>query len=306
MLIVGSCSSTKRYPVPPQLDAGSIRARTLVAYADQWLDRIEAQPPAAAALQVYGGAGHAALSLAATESDSQLIFVSAGLGVVRSGEQIPSYNLTVSSRGPGPFARSAIQAKPRDWWAVLHRARTRGSPLADFIRRHDDIVVLALPMSYLAMVQDDLAALGARQVSKLRILASQECRLPEELAPQMILYDNRLAFLGDGFSGGMSSLIQRAAHHFLCEVLPDRRINGIDGQRRRVQTILSAQKQPKRVERRKVSDLVVTKHIRRMLAGAETKAPVTSALQQLRHEHGIACEQARFAKLYQKVTSGKS
>jgi len=42
-----------------------------------------------------------------------------------------------------------------------------------------------------------------------------------------------------------------------------------------------------------------------MLAGAE-KVPVTSALQLLRHEHGVACEQARFAQLYLKVTNGKS
>lgn len=305
MLIVGSCSSIKRFPVPPQLDAGTIRARSLEAFADQWLDRVQAQPTAAPAVEVYGGAGHVALTLAAKGSDSPMIFVSAGLGVIRSGEKIPSYNLTVSARGPGPFAHTTTQAMPHAWWAALHRARSRGSPLADFIRKHDDLVILALPMSYLAMVQDDLAALGSGQVSKLRILATQECRLPEPLAPQMILYDNRLALLGNGYSGGMSSLIQRAAHHFMCEVIPDRRIHSVEGQRRRVQTILSTQKQPKRLERLQVSDLVVTKHIRRMFAKAE-KVPVTTALRVLRHEHGIACEQARFADLYQKVTSGKS
>lgn len=304
MLVIASCSSTKRYPVPRHLDAATIHARSLEDYADKWLERVEVEPPAGSALEVYGGAGHAAVSQGAAATGAQLIFVSAGLGVIRSGERIPAYNLTVSKRGPGPFQQLSIAPRPSQWWASLHRTRARCSPLADFIRKHDDIVVLALPISYLALVQDDLSLLGQSQVAKLRVITTPGCRLPEALQSQAILYDNRLASLDEEYSGSMSSLVQRAARHLLCDVIPDRRLSGVASQRKRVQTVLGALKHQRVPERRKLSDAAITAVIRQMVATAPV--PATGALRILRDKHGIACEQARFGSLYRKVTGGKS
>jgi len=300
VLLIGSCSATKRFPVHPLLRAAQVSGKTLAAYAGIWRDRITRAEPTAAARDMYAGVGAAALREAIQNGQGRLLFVSAGLGVVSASERIASYDLTVSRAGPGPFSVLKVPYRPQEWWAAVHPSRR--SPLADYVRSADDTVVLALPAAYLAMVSEDLTRLSSRQVTKLRIIATGGFRVPAQLQEQCIWYDSRLNSLGRPYSGSMASLVSRAALHFATVVMADGRLKSAASHRARVEKILATQPDFVRAQREPQSDAQILKRVRSMVRNAFS---TTRALEELRTAHGVACEAGRFRRLYEVANDGK-
>jgi hypothetical protein len=301
MLIVAPCSAQKRFPVPPELDGSSIRARSVTAYARQWTRRIGNAAAVAPASEVYSGAGLIAARRAAAVCSGRLLFVSAGLGTVWSDQSIPSYNLTVSYSGPGPFSTTPSPHLPAQWWAALNQHCHDGAPLAAQLPRQRGAIVVALPRSYLSMVHDDLCQLPPATLARTRIITTSDVELDPRLRTQAIHYDARLNGLGGEFSGAMASLVQRGALHFVGQVLGDGRLKSIEAERRRVFALLQALPAPNFPKRKKMTDAGITDMI------FERSPPLSftasGALRALR-ERGIACEQSRFERLFVEVQRG--
>lgn len=303
MLLVAPCSATKKYPASPGLKGAGVRASNLAGYAKEWLKRVDNADVICAARNLYGGVGHKAIVRASQLTGVEVMFASAGLGLVEADEQIPSYDLTVTPGGAGPFGVLNIPYRPEQWWQAIHYRSNSQTPLADVVRKYKGTVILALPSNYLRMLGDDLDSVDAKHIAKLRIITTANAVLPARLRDQSIEYDDRLNGVDGASTGAMTSLVQRAALHFIGDVLTDRRVTTIESQRRRVDVALSSVKKSIRPTRAKADDDAVVDIIKRMTL--EQKASVTTALETLRREKEIACEQLRFKRLYRKAMNVK-
>ena len=164
MLLIAPCSATRKFPVPSSLRGADVRASSLNGYARKWLERIDNADAVCSARNLYGGVGHKAVVSASEIDGVELMFVSAGLGLVKADQQIPSYDLTVTPGGPGPFGVLDIPHRPEQWWGAIHHRNSAKMPLAEMVRRYKGTVVLALPSVYLQMLFDDLDA----EIDRLR------------------------------------------------------------------------------------------------------------------------------------------
>lgn len=294
MLVFTSCSSTKRVPTAPALVAARVRARSLQGFAREWVARVTAAQEKYTADQVYGGRGVIAAREAALRLAAPLQYVSAGLSVVGQRARIPGYDLTVSAGASCPHPVAAAAATPRAWWGALNAAFGREQPLANAICRHHGIVVLALPNSYLSMVEEDLLALSEKQRQKLRVIVAAGSPVVQELECQAIRYDLRLHGVDGAARGALASFVQRALLHFSQVLVENPCAQAVGAQRRLVETALRGANQAKSPGRSRMSNAQILAWIHRV---DPSRLAARSSLLTRYRRSGLACEQARFFAL---------
>lgn len=234
---------------------------------------------------------------AASKADGDLFFVSAGLGLVRSDESWPSYDLTVSrhmSASPGPLESFACTAG--DWWAAIHEARGRPSPLSELLHAHDGPVLIAIPATYIELISKDLEAASSTAIGKLRLFTSKEGRkkLNERLRGAVLPYDDRLEAV---LPGTKNDFPQRAMRHFV-ETLGGHR-KSVEHGHEVVAATMSAQRRLSPPVRSRATDeeIVTTLTQQWFRFGGQS----SKLLRYLRDEALVACEQSRFRDLCKRV-----
>jgi hypothetical protein len=248
-----------------------------------------------AARDVYGGPAVASAAKAASTLGCDLYFVSAGMSLVDGDEAIPGYDLTVASgsaSAPAPVRTGS--ATPGDWWVALNKAYGVDNPFAAALRKHDGLILVALPSTYLRMIEPDLLALTAVHRRRLRVLTMGRPTLAADLQPQMIGYDARLDYVDGAPRGTQSSAVQRALVHFSSLLASRPEATDIDLQRRWVSDALSAAVAKPRPSRRVQTDAEIVKWIRKQDPRDEH---AQSVLLRMLRADGIACEQKRFRRL---------
>ena len=129
MIIVSSCSSTKRVPVPPALRAERYCSHTPDAFARTWVRNVDAEALRYPASDVYGGVAVTSAAKAADNLGCRLYFVSAGMSLVRETKRIPGYDLTVShGSASAPTPLRSGRASAGDWWLALNKAYGADNP----------------------------------------------------------------------------------------------------------------------------------------------------------------------------------
>jgi len=295
MLIITSCSSTKRVSVPAALRAARYCSSTPDAFARTWVRNVRAASNLYAARDVYGGPAIASATRAATTLACSLSFVSAGVSLVDGDEAIPGYDLTVSSgseSAPAPLRRGS--ATPGDWWLALNKAYGVNNPFESAMRKHDGLILVALPSSYLRMVEANLLALSDSNRKRLRLLTIGRISVAANLQPQVIEYDARLANLDGAPRGTQSSAIQRALVHFASFLKCRPEATGIDIQRKWVSDALARTVIRERPSRLIQTDAQIAKWIREQDPRSERSQ---SALLRMLRAGGLACEQKRFRRI---------
>jgi len=294
MLVFTSCSSTKKILAPASLRASGVRARTLGGFARDWAARVEAAPVRHAASEIYAGNAVVAAQAAADRLSAPLHFVSAGMSVVGPRARIPSYDLTVASGGDAPYPIATGAARPREWWAALNSALGRRTPLANVVRQHDSLVLVALPDSYLQMVQDELLTLSAKQLAKLRLIATSNARIAPELQGQTIRFDQRFQTAAGAPRGAQASFVQRALLHLAGLLLDNPTKRTVGAQRALVDQSLQASTLARRRNGVRLSDSEVL----RWLGEQDPRSSQSrTALLKAFRGQGLACEQKKFFAL---------
>jgi hypothetical protein len=295
MLIVTSCSFTKRVSVPAALRAARYRLSTPDAFARTWVRNVRAASDLYAARDVYGGPAVASAAKAASTLDCDLYFASAGMSLVDGDEAIPGYDLTASpSSASAPAPLRTGSATPGDWWVALNKAYGVSNPFASAMRKHDGLILVALPSTYLRMVEPDLLALTAASRKRLRLVTTGRPALAADLQPQVVAYDARLNNLAGAPQGTQSSAVQRALVHFSSFLKSRPEAVGIDVQRQWVFDALScavARVCPSRLVQ---TDAEIAKWIRKQDPRGEC---AQSALLRMLRADGFACEQKRFRRI---------
>lgn len=295
MLVISSCSSTKRVPAAAALKASNYRIPRVEPFAELWVRHARAQAERHAARELYGGASVTAATRAAQTLSGRLYFVSAGMSLVSSTTRIPSYDLTVSTRSaslPPPMRDGSVSAA--QWWSALNDAMGRSNPFARALRAVDGLVIVALPRPYLRMVEPDLLDLKADAMKRLRIITVGEVQLSSKLLDQVVTYDARVEQL-PGIPGGTgSSAVQRALLDFCRRLARSPTTLMLHKQRQWVTTALDElQFRPPPV-RKVMDDAAITRWIVRR---DPKRAQSASRLLRQFRDAGLACEQSRFARI---------
>jgi len=295
MLIVTSCSSTKRVNVPAALRAARYRSNTPDAFARTWVRNVRAASDLYAARDVYGGPAVASAARAAAALACDLCFVSAGMSLIRGEAAIPGYDLTVSrGSASAPTPLRAGSATPGDWWLALNKAYGVTNPFAALMRKHDGLILLALPSTYVRMVEPDLLGLTAANRKRLRLVTTGRIELATDLRSQVIGYDARLDSLEGAPRGTQSSAVQRALLHFSSMLKSRPNATNIDVHRRWVADALARATPRGRPSRLAQTDTEIARWIRQQDPRGE-RAP--SSLLRMLRAAGSACEQGRFRRI---------
>jgi hypothetical protein len=252
-----------------------------------------------AAGELYSGRGFRDTYAACARLGSRLAVVSAGLGIVGVEERVPAYGLTVSS-GHRDSIQERCMASARgtaaDWWRYLSiYGQRRG--LAAYLSECDGtLVVIAVPSAYLYMLAEEIASLGKRDLSRLRIVGPKSVAgLPDALHEIVMPYDSRLNGPDTPVRGTELDFPHRAAISFLKLVRQDKKPDSAAGHARRVRLSLSKLRPVKKHNRRRMPDARVRAVIKRLKGQTNSMA---TGLKLLRNHYRIACEQQRFRKLW--------
>ena len=216
--VATTCSSGKAIsPIWP-LQAASLRPGPIGSVSAAWLANLPCAVERMPASDLYlgRGFGHA-------RSVERPFVISAGLGLVRPEELIPSYSLTVSAGADDIFARIDGRRDPAAWWRAI-RSNPFSCPM-DALFEGSDIVLMALSGPYLAMIAEELEQRPESDLDRLRIfLPGSPRNAPPRLARLVMPYDDRMNSPASELRGPLTDFAARALRDFAgsaLEALPD-------------------------------------------------------------------------------------
>jgi hypothetical protein len=294
-VIVTNC--THRKSGQSRIDLAQLpQAQGVEQLAQAWQRVVGGALPVQSAQVLYQGRPITDTAAAAAHLRSSWYFVSAGLGLVRSDQQVPAYECTVAAGSELGCRLKLAGATAADWWNAITAFQPR--PLSQLIEQSPTL--LALPSTYLRMVHDDLMRVPAAKASQLRVFTSKAGAklVPGHLADCVLPYDDRLESVR-GYAGTQSDFAQRALRHFV-EALGAASLPLVEA-RVAVSTALANRPRRLRSTGTRMSDDEIRRVLRAQwgrLAGSSTRL-----LRYLRDEASISCEQKRFSRLWQALSA---
>lgn len=294
--VITTCTSRKSAQPTRSSTPVSLSRRPQAAFQVAWIERLSTLPARHLVSQLYKGRGFGLAAGAATSVGAKLYVLSAGLGLVASDCQVPVYGLTVSpGQAESVAARVQGDFDPAAWFEALLKG-PHSIQWADTFGDGRGRVLIALTRPYAQMVGSSLRALPARSLARVRILgASLSAFLPSELHCAIMPYDARLDAITPGTRADFS---QRALDHFVREVACKVGYQDSEADRAAVRRALAKVTAPERARRPRQTDDEILRLIRKRL---KSQSGVARVLRALRDQDGVACEQARFSRLYRAV-----
>ncbi len=295
VVIVTSC--TQRKAARDRVNLAQLpEATSLLRLAKTWRRVVGEAYANTPAKSLYQGRSIVDTATVAAILNTSWYVVSAGLGLVRADQAVPAYECTVAAGSDLHRRLRALECSTARWWnALTHR---QPAPLCRVIAKVPTL--LALPSSYLRMVQDDLAQVTPARARYLRIFTSAagvQC-VPDHLKGCVMPYDERLESVR-GFAGTQSDFAQRALRHFV-EVL-QATLMPLEEARAAVSASLAHRRRRPRSTGQRMTD----DEIRQVLTAQWTRhsGSSTKLLRYLRDEARISCEQKRFSRLWQELSA---
>ena len=303
IIVITSCTSRKKKAGTVLTLENADTAGSLKALAEHWRHQVLAasEGQLLPAAELYGGRSITEAKRAAESLSAPLHIVSAGHGLLRADDSIPSYDVTVTPVSGNPLHRCLLRLgrSPVDWWPALIEAFGKQRSLAKLVARSpESLVLLAVPSTYLILLSDELTGLSDNAVSRLRVLTSAHgaSTLPARLQSAVMPYDERLEGL-PAYSGTRSDFPQRALRHFVTVVEGHKM--PLETARREVHEAMRALHKPILPERQRKTDdeiIALLRHNWKRLNGS-----AAALLRYLRDDALVSCEQSRFRSLRQRL-----
>jgi hypothetical protein len=304
--IVTNCSKRKRLAPDASLVARSLAPGSLDAVSNEWAGRLRASQPRVEACKLYAGRQHSEALRASLRLDAHFLIVSAGLGMVRSSEPVPSYSLTVAPGGSDSVLEK-VQCKvtSADWWRAITKPESRCRSLAATLEQIEDergLILIALPSPYLEMLKDELAQFPPDRIARTRVFTGPSFRFHDaRLDGLRMPYDARLDGPESPSPGTATDFASRALRDFAEVVLPNMPDEGCQEHAAAVFRRLAGWTAAARPERARQSDCQLKDIIRANWRQAGGSA--SQMLRWVRGELGMACEQGRMKDLYAAIQS---
>jgi hypothetical protein len=307
--IVLSCTNRKRtgaaaYPRLRDVVADDVESR-----AAAWISKIDRAWPIGAARDRYAGeywrAGLNLATRAGRFSPTSTWVLSAGLGLINLDDEVPAYGATLAGSHEDSVVRVNDQRTAREvrrrWWSALSSWQGPVGPgrprrVSDLARDGEaSIVVCAGP--------DYLTASAAELVEVSRDLGPGRLLVFGSGGPEVGLESSWVRVPGQlrlRFGGSMSSTGVRVASAVVDEFSKSGEFDG-DEARRLVASWCGTTSPLPRFERKKLSDRDIELWI---TSDVETHPGTVNKSVSLRRfrDEGLACEQSRFGRLYDRAS----
>lgn len=302
--IVVNCSKRKRMAPTLNLSAQNLRRGSLAQVGRQWDERVASSDRPIKAGCLYGGRQFREASLVNGALGSSLLIVSAGLGVLRADDLVPSYSLTiVAGAEDNILERVESDVTATDWWRTVTEGVGRFLSLRRALGQLGDVlgpILIALPSPYLTMVEHEIEQFSPERLSRTRVFTGpsfrfQDARLNRHLMP----YDARLDGSDSPSPGTATDFASRALRDFATFVLPAVPEATPEQHAAAVSRRLEPWAAAARPERKRLSDADLLKVVRANWDNAGGSA--SRMLRRLRCELGVACEQSRIQALHAVV-----
>lgn len=303
--VVVTCTKDKRHPVPSTCQLGSVKERRLDRKFSEWQERLSGkQHQRYPVHELYAGDHWTTVKrlIATSRLELRVWVCSAGYGLISTEAEVVPYSATFSSNQPDSISEGISTTNGNiagEWWSLLTRwtsgfGKQPRSLVAIARAFPKSPIVVAASETYLRAIHDDLV--GARNhLSNPDLLAilSAGSKQPGDLTSNLVPFDARLQpFVG----GALRSLNVRVLEHLLSST---REIPSLSQLKRRVSRIMQSLPEFAKVDRQNITDKDVRRFIEESLE-QDGQAKRTRLLRNLR-DKGMACEQHRFAALYQEV-----
>ena len=300
-ILIASCSNRKA-----KLDGEKIAASQLIEgsyrqVAEDWRILVKNSQIRCPAGTLYRGRGAQEISRACGALRGELWFVSAGLGLIKSSQHVPDYDLTIS-KGSHAYIGNKINCANFDskkWWSVLG-SQNGVHDLASIVKKSGpEVVIFAMPTAYFNMISQSLDILTLDELSNIRIIGPKAQAINQRYLTFLMPYNERLNSPESPLRGTRSDFPQRAAHHFVKYILIKHRSADNKRHAKMVTASLNHMQFPENIQRKRVSDLEIMNLIIKNWSPCEGKSAMT--LRILRDKELIACEQKRFTKISDQV-----
>lgn len=291
--VVANCTGKKILKPCKPATPVSLTIGVQAAVQTEWLGRLGMLKPEVKACSLYTGRGFGFARQAATLAAAPLYIASAGLGLVAGDTLVPTYGLTPTGKHPDAVSARVQGVFKPDVWFEGMLGGPFSSAWTDVLGDGQGSVLIALTHPYARMLGRSLSALAPDQLARLRIFGpSLNAVLPEVLHPAIAPYDKRLDVIAPGLQQHFAS---RALQHFVQSILPAQAMPDRAAEFEAVKAALGAVILPNRPRREGRTDAQLLAWI---TARLRSERGIARLLKALRHDEGIACEQARFARLY--------
>lgn len=295
-VILTACTQRKRITPSPLLCARELEIGTLGQVVEAWTAKLATAQAVTPAKDVYCGRSFVEAKKAADSAQAELHIVSAGLGLLHSQQEIPSYNLTVSKGSPDCILDKLQGHGDADWWAALGGHKL----LTDVLGRSNGLIVIALPSPYLRMVAPALQRVSDVLCARIRIVGGRDVPdLNPRLEDVRLPYDDRLDGPQSTLPGTRSDFASRAARHFVENVFSLAPLATAKEHAELVEVALAGWDRPSPKSGARMSDNDLKSIVRDHWSRADGRS--TKLLRILRDELNIACEQKRFSRLAAEI-----
>lgn len=293
-IVVTNCTARKKAGMP--LVPFAPKGESIRQIAEEWRISLAAQSSRLQAGQMYVGRSIIEAKNVSQDIGAPLFIVSAGIGLVKSDELIPGYDMSASGKASElAITLARLGVSKSDWWHFLASGKGFGWLLRE---NPDAIVLVSLPSEYLDMVLGELEALPSGDLARVRVFTSLAGQKKIERVPGLpsLPYDERLESIA-GYAGTRSDFPQRALKHFVAG------LNGhalpIDEASYLVAASLGGFACKALPQRRRLDD----GEIRGLIRQAWDSVGGNSAklLRYLRDTELVSCEQGRFSRLRRQV-----
>lgn len=307
--IILSCTNRKRRDASPKNRLRDVPATDVEARAAAWIQKISGAPAFGRAEDLYGGeywqAGLALAKTAASRWPTEVSVVSAGLGLVRADSPVPNYAATFTYRHPDSVVvgdRLDATALRRQWWDALADWSGPGASgprrLPELARSPGARLLVCVGPDYLDAIAEDLRA-AHKVVGDDRLVIIGSGPAPAGLSEVWVHCPGQLRMQ---LGGSMASAGVRAARVILADFGSAGAVD-VGHAREVIDALLRDAAPLPRFDRARLSDDKIVAwigHDARSNPGRKNKS---AALRRLR-DGGQACEQGRFAHLYDETMRG--
>lgn len=308
-IVLTNCTAKKNSRLPVLKFDVQPNVASINEVSERWLSVVQKAKDTLPAERVYVGRTVKDALEAAQLLGADVFFVSAGLGLVKRDSSIPAYNLSITPNQRPTRSSNAVSlptvladksSSPAQWWALINRNR---SLLETLDLRMTTFVWIAIPSSYVALIQSDLLQIPSEILKNVRIFTSPAGvkSLDSRLRGLCLPYDERLNSVLSS-TGTRNDFPQRALLHYLTH------LNGKDLEleegKKRVLKFLSKHKIRELPLRKKKTDAEIVSILKKYWG--PSKGSSSRLLRILRDDLKISCEQRRFSNLWRYVHNQKS
>lgn len=302
LVLITSCSNRKRREAGSSLELPTDSMLSAKELAERWWKLASKQDRTFGPNELYCGRSIREISSVASDLHVPLYFISAGFGLLSTSDKIPSYNVTLS------HIKRLVDCNPEIdpltlWWWAINQARGIQNPLSGILRAHPNAtIIVALPKNYLQLLVSEAQALSKAQIARLRVITAST-EVPAPLAAVAMPYDTRFDGPDSPSPGTKTDFAARVAKHFVSNIWQNAPRASANEQAALVETSLAMFRYPQVIERARLSDEDIRGLINKMWI--ETSGRTGKMLRTLRDKNGVACEQARFARLAREVREAR-